>query len=183
VEILNQGAADATGEILMSVDDGPPISAQVRPGEPLRAGQRVQGPVPGYYLQLRRNLTVTIVPANDRPEEDLANNTWVGIIGPDAPNDVEILGAVPGAEGEPLVVTVRNNSPIPVAGSFTLSVREALPGTQLLGRERVTAEVASSGTFDVVFDELTEVDMTRATVILSTDAIDDADVSNNVYPR
>lgn len=183
VEIVNQGAADALGGLTVAVDRHAPVEVQVRPGEPLRAGQVLVAPVPGHYLQLRRSIQVAVLPAATIDEEDTENNSWSGIVGPDIPNDVEILAAIAGAEGEPLVVTVRNNSPIPVAGLFSLSVREALPGTELLGREHVTAELESDGTIDVAFTDLTEVDMTRITVILSTDAIHDDNVANDVYPR
>ncbi|MQC17658.1 MAG: SH3 domain-containing protein [Chloroflexi bacterium] len=183
VEVLNQGAADATGGFVVTVNGGEPLSVQVRPGEPLRAGQSVAAPVPGHYLQLRSNISVAVVASEGAAEEETENNTWTGIVGPDVPNDVEVLGAATGVAGEPLVVTVRNNSPIPVAGLFSLSVREALPGTQLLGRKQVTTEVPSDGTFEVVFDDLTEVDMTRVSIILSTDSIDDASLANNAYPR
>ena len=183
VEVTNQGAADAMGGFSVAIDGGEPIDVQVRPGEPLRAGATVAVPIPDRFLQLRFNMEVTVIPADGLVEEDVENNTWTGIVGPDVPNDVEILGASAGADGEPLVVTIRNNSPIPVAGDFSLSVRDAPPGTQLIGRERTTIEVASGATFDVTFDELTEVDITRVTIILSTDAIEDASVANNAYPR
>ncbi len=183
VEIVNQGAADAIGGFTVAVDRYPPVEVQVRPGEPLRAGQSLVAPVPGHYLQLRVNLQVAVQPTATLVEEDAENNWWGGIVGPDVPNDMEILDAIAGIAGEPLVVTVRNNSPIPIAGLFTLSVREAVAGMQLLGREQVTIEVDTDHTFDVTFEELTDVDMTRVTIIMGTDAIDDADVANNVYPR
>ncbi|MDA0815658.1 MAG: SH3 domain-containing protein [Chloroflexi bacterium] len=183
VEIVNQGAADAVGGFTVAVDRHAPVEVQVRPGEPLRPGQSLVGPVPGHYLQLRSNLLVTVLPADTLIEEDAENNSWIGIVGPDTPNDLEILEAAAGIAGEPLVVTVRNNSPIPIAGLFTLSVRETVAPIQLLGREQITIEIGNGQTFDVVFEELTDVDMTRVTIIMGTDAIDDANLGNNVYPR
>jgi hypothetical protein len=183
VEIHNQGAADATGDFRVSVNGADPVLLDPRRGEALRAGQRMEAEVPGAYLQLRAAVSVVLLAEDDRPEEDTENNTWTGIVAPDAPNDVEIFSATPGEPGEPLVVTLRNNSPIPIAGGFTVSVREALPGTQLLGRERITTELAPGGTVDLVFASLLEVDITRVSVILSTDAIDDAVLANNSYPR
>ncbi|MGE3961307.1 MAG: SH3 domain-containing protein [Dehalococcoidia bacterium] len=184
VEVLNQGVADGAGEFLVTIDGGEPVALEVvKPGEPLRPNQRVAGAVPGVYLQLRRELEVVLQPIEGVQEEDTANNTWIGLVGPDAPNDVEIVSAAVEDDDAHLVVTLRNNSPIPVVGTFTVSVREAPPGTALIGRERQTVEIAPGGTAELAFEEITEIDLTRVTVILSTDAIEDAVIANNTYPR
>jgi len=183
VEVLNQGVADATGEIRVSVDGGPEVVLGVKPGEPLRPDQRVASAIPDNYLQLRRNVEVRISPLEGREEEDLDNNLWIGIVAPDQPNDLEIVGAVVEAPDDHLVVTIRNNSPIPIAGTYTVSVREAAPDNTLLGREHATVEVASGDTINLPFLGITAIDLTRVRVILSTDAIDDADLGNNSYPR
>ncbi len=184
VEVLNQGVADAAGEFRVTIDGGEPVALQVvKPGEPLRPQQRVAGFVPEVYLQLRREMNVELLPIEGVEEEDLDNNSWTGIVGPDAPNDVEIAGASVEDSDAHLVVTLRNNSPIPVSGTFTVSVRETPPGTALLGRERQTVEIAAGGTLELPFEEITEIDLTRVNIILSTDAIDDAVIANNTYPR
>jgi len=183
VEVLNQGVADATGEIRVTVDGGSEVVLGVRPGEPLRPGQRVASAIPGNYLQLRRNVEIRIVPVEGRQEEDLENNLWIGIVAPDQVNDLEIVGAVVEAPDNHLVVTIRNNSPIPIAGTYTVSVREAAPNNTLLGRERATVEVGSGETIELPFLGITEIDLTRVRVILSTDAIDDGVLANNTYPR
>ena len=184
VEVLNQGVADATGEFRVSIDDGEPMPLQVvKPGEPLRPGQRIAGSVEGVYLQLRREIRVELLPVDGVEEEDTANNQWIGIVGPDAPNDIEIVSAAVEDADSHLVVTVRNNSPIPISGTFTVSVRETPPGTALLGRERQTVEIEAGGTLRLPFVDIAEIDLTRVNVILSTDAIDDATIANNTYPR
>ncbi len=183
VEVLNQGVADATGEVRVTVDGGDEVVLGVRPGEPLRPDQRVSSAIPDFYLQLRRNVEIRIVPLEGREEEDLDNNLWIGIVAPDQLNDLEIVGAVVEAPDDHLIVTIRNNSPIPIAGTYTVSVREAAPNNTLLGRERATVEVASGETIDLPFLGITEIDLTRVRVILSTDAIDDGVLANNTYPR
>ena len=183
VEVLNQGAADATGEVRVTVDGGSEVVLGVRPGEPLRPGQRVASAIPGNYLQLRRNVEIRIVPLEGRQEEDLENNLWIGIVTPDQVNDLEIVGAVVEPPDNHLVVTIRNNSPIPIAGTYTVSVREAAPNNTLLGRERATVEVGSGETIELPFLGITEIDLTRVRVILSTDAIDDGILANNTYTR
>ena len=116
-------------------------------------------------------------------EADPGNNTWTGIVGPDVPNDIEILSAAIEDADKHLVVTIRNNSPIPVAGTFTVSVRETSEGAKLLGRGQATSEIAAGDTLELPFPEITEIDLTRARAILSTDAIDDPVLANNSYPR
>ncbi len=183
VEVLNQGVADATGEIRVSVDGAADIPIGVKPGEPLRPGQHVASAIPGAYLQLRRNVEVHITPLEGREEEDLENNVWIGIVTPDQPNDVEILEAAVEAPDDHLVVTLRNNALIPIGGTFTVSVRETGEGNTLLGRERATVEIGSGDTLRLPFPGITEIDLTRVRVLLSTDAIDDAVIVNNSYPR
>lgn len=183
VEVLNQGVADAAGELRVVIDGEAEAVLDVKEGEALRPGQSVSGPVPEFYLQLRRQVEIVLQPVEGLEEEDLENNTWIGIVSPDAPNDIEILRADAEGDDAHLVVTLRNNSPIPIVGTFTVSVREALPQTSLLGRERATAEIPSGGTVSLAFPELTDVDLTRVRVIVSTDAIDDALLDNNSYPR
>ena len=183
VEVLNQGVADATGEIRVSVDGTQEVALGAKPGEPLRPGQRVASAIPGIYLQLRRNVEVHIAPLEGREEEDLENNIWIGIVAPDQPNDVEILSAAVEAADNHLVVTIRNNSPIPIAGTFTVSVRETAEGNTLLGRERATVEIGSGDSLKLPFVGITEIDLTRVRVLLSTDSIDDAVLANNSYPR
>lgn len=182
VEVMNQGVTDATGELRVSVNGGPEVLLDVKPGEPLRPDQRLSAEVTGFYLQLRRNLEIHLLPIEGVEEEDLDNNLWMGTVSPDAPNDVEVVSAeVDDDTG--LVVTLRNNSPIPIEGTFTVSVRETPPEMRLLGREVVAAAVEVGATVDLPFEELTEVDFTRVRVSVSTDAIEDAVIVNNTYPR
>ena len=183
LSILNQGAGDAGGEFLVSVNGADPVALDVKPGEPLRAGQVLEAPVPGHYLQLRQSVTVLLVPTVDRPEEDEANNEWQGIVEPDQPNDIEVVGASSKAPEGNLVVVIRNNSPIPLVGSVTITVREALPSTQLLGRHATAVEMDSGETLEFEFEEITDVSLSQVTVNVTMNAIQDADIANNVFPR
>jgi hypothetical protein len=183
VRIANQGAGDATGEFRVSVRGGAPISLNVKPGEALRSGQSLEGAVPAEYVQLRTGVWVVVVVEDDRREEDESNNVWEGIVEPDQPNDVEILRAeISTADGH-FVVDIRNNSPMPIVGSFIVSVREALPSTTLIARRTEALEMAAGEVVLFDFPDLTDVDLTRVTITLSGNAIDDADLSNNTYPR
>lgn len=183
VRITNQGAGDATGEFRVSVRGGDPVPLNVKPGEPLRSGQTLEGAVPNEYVQLRTGVWVVVVVEDDRPEEDETNNTWEGIVEPDQPNDVEIVRAeISPADGH-LVVDIRNNSPMPIVGTFIVAVREALPSTTLLARRTEALEMAAGEVVLFDFQDLKDVDLTRVTITLSGNAIDDAVLANNVYPR
>lgn len=182
--VHNQGAADAPGTILVSVNEGEPVPLRVaRPGEPLRAGERVEGEVPGHTVQIRSTIRIHLIVDPPVAEEDPDNNAWDGIVEPDAPNDLEVLSADTSGQDGHLVVVIRNNSPIPVRGSFTVSVREALPSTALLGRQTVSGTVEAGATLEVPFSDLRGLSLAQISIRLSSDGVDDAVIANNTYPR
>ena len=182
IEIFNQGAGDAMGELNVSINGGTPQPLGLK-GVPLHPGQAALAAIPGQYVQLRSAIALLLFPEAGLEEEDSENNGWSGIVEPDQPNDMEIVGARV-AEGDGhLIVTVRNNSPIPIAGAFTVSVREALPGTTLLGRHSDNRTIEPGEEIDLEFPEVHDADLTRIAISISTTAIDDATLQNNVYPR
>ena len=184
VSVTNQGAGDAVGRLLVSVNDGPPVPLDIaRPGEPLRPGERADGGVPGGTVQIRSAIKVRVFLDPPTEEEDPDNNTWDGIVEPDAPNDIEILSVAAESATSGLVVTLRNNSPIPVTGTFTVSIREALPSTNLLERQIITGTIEAGVTARVEFPTLIGVDVNEIAIRLSSDGVDDASIANNVYPR
>jgi hypothetical protein len=183
VRIANVGAGDANATLLVSVDGDTPIALDVRPGEPLRAGDYLEAEVPGVFVQLRAPIHVRVLSDPPLDEEDAENNAWDGIIGPDRSNDVEILGAAIDGPGGPLAVALRNNSPIPVTATFTVTVREALPSTTLLGRQTITATIESNGFLEMRFEEIRSVELDAIAIRLSADGIDDSNLANNQYPR
>jgi len=183
VRLANHGIASATGVFQVSVNGQAPIALDVKPGEALRPGQTLDAEIPGEYVQLRSAISVVLLPDPERPEENTDNNHWDGIIEPDQPLDVEIVTAYVREDDGVLVVEVRNNSSIPIAGSFTVSVREALPSTVLLGRNVALTEIAADEVVEFEFEALVNADLTRITISLSSNAIDDSVLANNTYPR
>jgi len=184
VSVLNDGAGDASGTFLVSVNDGAPVPLQVaRPGEPLRAGESLEGGVPGYPIQIRGALRVRVLLDPPLAEDNPDNNTWDGIVEPDVPNDLEVSSVETDGPDGHLVVVIRNNSPIPITAAYTVSVREALPSTTLLGREIVSGTVAPQDTIRVPFPALQGLSLAEIAVRLSTDGVDDAVIANNSYPR
>ncbi len=103
------------------------------------------------------------------------------MIEPDRPNDIAIVNALL-VEGEGLVVSVRNNSPIPIVGRITVDVREVATNA-LVGRMREGVELLPEAELAVTFEQITELDFTRHTVQLFSDALDDSDLTNNIFPR
>jgi hypothetical protein len=181
VEVVNDGAGDALGAILVSVNDAEPLPLDVKPGEALRAGESVEAAIRGVYVQLRAPVHVQVI-LEGGAEEDVDNNEWSGIVAPDLPNDLEVRSVTTAADGH-VVVTIVNNSPIPVSGAVTVSIREALPGTTLIARETRSMTIAAGGVIDFAFPDVRGVDLTRVTIRLSSDAIEDAVIANNSYPR
>ena len=181
--IVNDGPGDLPTPLLVAVNDGTPVLIETKAGEPLRAQQRVEVIVPGEYVQLRARVTlrVTTEPANREVKTD--NNSWTGIIEPDQPNNLGIAKAVAAGDDRHLVVTVQNDSPIPVRGVLQLTVREPLPSTTLLGRITPQVAIEPGKAIEVPFPDLKQVDLTRITVRLATDAIHDGVLADDVYPR
>ena len=180
VVVANAGSADADGPIEVSVDGGPPHRIDV--GKPLRPGDTLEQVLDGEYVQRRAEVSVALSAAA-AGEENAGNNLFSGVVEPDSPNDLEILEAAIDPDGDHLVVTVRNNSLIPLTGQVTIGVRQTAPTNQLLLREELPLEVAAGGTQRFDLTELSGVGIEFLRVILSSNAISDADSANNTFPR
>lgn len=181
VSVLNAGPADARGTLVASVDGAPPVPLEGKSNEGLRAGQRTQAAVRGVYVQIRGTVSVTVLLDPPAAEVDQTNNTFTGIVEPDQPTDLEIVLVERGAGA--LVVTVRNNSTIPITGTHSITVREHLPSNRLLGRAEQNGTISPGGTLAIPLSGLRDVDLTAVSITLSSDSIADAALGNNVYPR
>ena len=181
VVIGNAGSADADGPIEVSVDGGPAHRVDVG-GKPLRPGDTLEQALDGEYVQRRARVSVTLRAAGIQ-EENAGNNVFTGVVEPDAPNDIEILDVAIDPDGDHVVVTIRNNSLIPLAGQVTIGVRQTAPANQLLLREELPLAVAAGGTQRYELAGLTGIGLAFLRVILSSDAISDADSANNTFPR
>lgn len=179
VSLTNLGGSDITTAVLVSINGGEPQRIEVAE-KPLRPGDRLDLPLDGEYVQRRATLEVSAT-IEDGEDADESNNEVTATIGPDVPNDLEV-GAV---TLEPfLAVEVRNNSPIPIVGVISVGVRETRPTNALLGRrDDLPVQIEAGGSVSVPFDGLRGLDLTRIQVILDTNAINDADPTNDVYPR
>ena len=183
VVVVNDGPGDLTTPIFIALNGAAPQRVETKSGEPLRARDEVEAPIAGALVQVRGRVSVKVATQPADREEDTSNNTWSGVVEPDVPNDIEIVGAVPaGADGH-LVVMVRNNSPIPIAGAITLTVRESPPGTRLIGRIEQNVSLEPRATIDVQMSDVQRVDLTRVIVRLSSDALTDTVLANDSYPR
>ncbi len=183
VVVSNQGITDVTHQIMIAVGDGEARPADVKAGEPLHPGQMLELVLDDQFVQRRAEATVTVSTDPLTDEESLENNTRTEIVTPDRPNDLEIFEViiVPGTGA--LRVTLRNNSPIPLGGTATLSVRLTAPDSTLLARAAIVLAIPPRGRQSIEFAEVVEPDLTRISVILATAAINDADPSNDVFPR
>lgn len=183
VSIANVGAGDVTARVRVTVNDGEPQVVGAKPGEPLRAGGFIEWVLPEEYVQRRAVARVTVTTDPVIAEETLENNALEVIVEPDLPNDIEIVDARNVPPEQFLRAEIRNNSPIPIVGPATVTVRTTDGTTTLLGRRDVALDLAPGGTLDVDFVTITNLDFTRAQVLVVTESINDAVALNNVFPR
>ena len=181
VVVSNTGSADADGLIEVSVDSGPP--QRIDTGKALRPGDLLERPVDGEYVQRRAQVVVTVRASAAIVERNAGNNVFVGVVTPDAPNDIAVIDVEYGGSGPHLIATIRNRSPIPLRGEVTIGIREIAPQDRLLLRERRDLDVASGATQSFEFPAITSSPLESVQVIVSTDAINDADASNDALPR
>jgi hypothetical protein len=196
VVVSNVGVIDVTAEILVSIDGGPPQRADVKPSEPLRPDDQLEIRLDKEYVQRRAVITVAVLTDPPIEEENSANNEMETVISPDVPNDLGIaLAGFTGANGV-LQVTLRNNSTIPITGIATLIVRErgdlrarlgtaqtrlALdPGEELIVNFADIVELTTDG-IELTTDGI-ELTIDDIEVRLSTNAINDANRANDVFP-
>lgn len=174
------GEADADAVIEVSVNGGRFV--RIDTGKALRPGDELERVVEGEYVQRRSRVAVTLR-AWGILERRTDNNTFESEIAPDTFNDIEVSGVRVDPDGGHVVVEVRNNSPIPLAGVVTLTVREAGSGGATLLSADFALEVAAGGVSRYDLREFTGVEAASLSVTVSTDAISDADSANNTYPR
>lgn len=176
VVVTNDGAGDAAGPILVAVGEGEPRHVDV--GKPLRPGDELEVVLVDEYVERRAAITVRVTTSAE--EADDTNNDRTVTVGPDVPNDLEVR---PPTVEPVLTVTLINNSVIPLVGSVILVVRERQPGDALLGRLDAALAIEAGGTQSFAFPALVGLDRDRIRVLLESDTINDANPSNDVYPR
>jgi hypothetical protein len=116
-------------------------------------------------------------------EENAGNNVLSDVVEPDVPNDLELRAVARDQATGELLVTIANLSPIPLVGTVLIGVRQTVPSDELLLRDMRSLDVDVGGENTFRFVELIDLDLSTIRVILSTDAITDADPSNNTVPR
>lgn len=182
VVVANEGSGDASADAVIeaSVDRGRFV--RIDTGKALRPAEVLEAAVEGAYVQRRSRVSITLR-AWGVIEADTSNNTFEGDVAPDTFNDIEVLGVGRDAERGHLVVELRNNSPIPLAGTVTLEVSASTPGGPPLLAEVFPLDVESGATSRYDLRALVDADPGSISVTVSTDAINDADSANNTYPR
>ncbi len=181
VVVANAGNADADGVVEVSIDGGPPHPIDT--GKALRPGDFLEYPLDGEYVQRRGQVVVTVRPSASIVERNAGNNVFVGVVTPDAPNDLAVIDITYGGSGPHLIATIRNRSPIPLTGEVTIAIREFSVEDELLLRETRELDVERGATQAFEFPAITTAPLESVQVIISTDAINDADASNNLLPR
>lgn len=192
VTIANIGLADIDRAIFLVVDGSEPELVNVV-GKPLRPGETLEAIPERQYVQRRASVSLKVTGGPELEEADFSNNYLEIVVEPDIPNDLEILSVqMRSTNRSPhsvqFEITLRNNSVIPLVGYATIAVRRTEPYRDLLGTFVATLDISSG---DVqAFEETFDIELNEAAlkadnvhVILSSDAINDANSSNNVFPR
>ncbi len=183
VVVTNSGVVDLDAQVTVSIDGGPVRAADIKPGEPIRPGDQLEIVLDDEYVQRRALITVAVATDPEIEEDSLDNNTLETVISPDLANDLGIAAVTfDGPEGS-LRVTLSNNSSIPVTGAASLTVRENNEERARLGVEQPQFTLAPGETIDVDFPEIVGLTVEDVTVRLSTNAVNDADPTNNVFPQ
>ena len=178
VALSNDGYTELSGPFAVTVNGGPPHSIAL-PGKPLRPGDRIDHTLTGEYVQ--RRATVDVVATTQTPEQATDDNRLTLTVEPDLPLDLEILTVVAQPQ---FTVTLRNNSPIPLVGAVTLTIRESRPSDRLLTRvDDAPLNITRGGSQEFRIPAVVNADLTRIQVLLQTSAINDSDIRNDVYPR
>ncbi len=183
VIVVNRGEADFVGTILVSVDGQEPIPADGQLGERLRPDERLEIVLESEYVQRRASVRVEVSTSPPAAGEPTENNTVEAIVRPDQPNDLAIQTISHDGPNGALRITVRNNSPIPITGIVTLSARERSGARAELGTVRPLVALDPGETLEVDFPLGARVNLVNIEALMNSLAIDDADTSNNVFPR
>lgn len=183
VVVTNVGVVDLNAEVTVSIDGGSPHTADIKPGEPILPDDQLEIALDNEYVQRRALITVTVATEPAVEEGNLENNTLETVISPDLENDLSIATvAFDGPEGA-LRIELQNNSSIPVTGAATITVRENSEERTRLGVAQPLFELAPGEVISIDFPEIVELTADDITVRLSSDAVNDADPTNNVFPQ
>jgi hypothetical protein len=170
VTIVNTRPEPLRGPFEIRVDGGDPHRVAVDADLP---GATTRITLADVGVQRRAPVTVELRAV------DGATQTFSAVVAPDQPNDLALASARVDADGV-LVVTVANHSPIPLRGNIVIAAREGTGNYALLARREAPLDVAANGTQDVRVGAVGPIDLARARVALSTDAISDANIANDV---
>jgi hypothetical protein len=183
VVISNIGVVDANGTIFISVDGRTPITADVKPGEPLHPDDQLEIRIDTEYVQRRATVRVAVSTNPQIDEESLDNNQLETVVTPDLPNDLVLASVtLQGPDGS-LLITIRNDSPIPLTGNVTISARERSSDLTQLANAHPFLALTPGESHEVNFPDVIDVELDNIEVLITTAAINDADHTNDVFPR
>ena len=185
VVVANEGNADVAAPITITVGGAAHTTGVA--GKPLRPGDQLETTLDNEYVQRRASVVIE-VSAEGVEEDDTANNRRTFVVTPDVANDLEVTAVEldpPAQDGLATIrITVRNNSVIPIVGTATIAIRRAAPSSELLARFDEALDIAAGATH-VYEERLSDPgrEVADLQVIFSSDAINDANPANDVYPR
>jgi len=172
VTVARTGAAPIVGHLAVTADGNAPsiLPAQALPSLASVASIVMDDPI------VQRRAPVRI----DVTDSAGARRTMSVVIAPDEPNDIALAAAWI-APGGILTTVVFNRSPVPLRGNLVIAARGTNGPRTLLARTEVMLDVAAGGSQVVLVGAVGNAELGRMRIALATDAIDDADLTNDVY--
>lgn len=182
IVVANVGTGDLAAGLFARVNGGAARRIDIA-GKPLRPGDALEAVLNTEFVQRRASVSIEIAVDSSARESRTDNNRLDVVVAPDLPNDLAIAGATLDPADGHLRVEVRNLSPIPIVGVLSIAVREAPPATRLLAIAAADVTLAPQTAEQVDVPEVRNVPVSRLAIVLSSDALTDANPANDSYPR
>lgn len=179
IVLRNYGNQTSPPVLEVRVNNGPPSVIDISELEP---GDTTKFIFDDEYVQRRATVTVAVVPPAGSPAGATAK-TATAVVEPDQDNDIELLTPEVDSDGH-LRIVLLNQSPIPIVGLATVSIRSATPPNTLLARQDVAINLEVGDVVEVDFPSIKPVDgdIDTLSVSVTTDAITDANPANDNFP-
>ena len=183
IVLSNVGEIDVKGRIHTSIDGSPPTPVDIKIGEPLRPSEKIEVTLENEYVQRRGSVHITAYTDPPIYERNIGNNEVKIVVSPDLPNDLELSDVSIIKSQNIIRVLITNKSPIPITGSATISVRSTLDDAKELDtiQPYFSLRPGESVPFDI--NSRKNIDTDKIEILMSTSAINDSNLENNISPR
>jgi len=183
VVLSNVGEIDVQGRIHTSIDGSPPTPVDIKTGEPLRPAEKIEVTLENEYVQRRGSVHISAYTDPPIYERNIGNNEVKIVVSPDLPNDLELSDVTIIKSQDIIRVLITNKSPIPITGSATISVRSTLDKSKELYTIQPYFSLGSEESVHFDINSRKNIDTDKLEILMSTSAINDSNLENNISPR